>query len=150
MMLLLSFGLLVGAGAAIVAQNALMARITASSSTVLIALVMNSVVGLVLLAALLFARSGAAGFGEIARSFRAWSLLPGLLGSFFVFASLTGYQRFGAATTIAVVVASQLVFGLLMDAARAQPQQPSLQALAGAGLLVLGAFLVASRNVAGH
>jgi transporter family-2 protein len=38
-----------------------------------------------------------------------------LLGSFFVFASISGYQNVGAATTIAVLVASQLVGGLAMD-----------------------------------
>ncbi len=36
-------------------------------------------------------------------------MIPGLLGSFFVFASISGYQNVGAATTIAVLVASQLI-----------------------------------------
>jgi uncharacterized membrane protein YdcZ (DUF606 family) len=34
-----------------------------------------------------------------------WCLLPGLLGSIFVFASIVGYQRLGASVTIATVVA---------------------------------------------
>jgi transporter family-2 protein len=41
-----------------------------------------------------------------------------LLGSFFVFASISGYQNVGAATTIAVLVASQLIGGLVMDVLR--------------------------------
>lgn len=149
MMLFLSFGLLIGAGAAIVVQNFLMARITESASTVLIALVMNSAVGLVALATMLFVRAGPAGFSEIAGSFRVWNVLPGLLGSFFVFASITGYQRFGAATTIAVVVASQLVFGLLADLAKGHSTQHNVAAMVGAGLLVIGAFLVASHKLPG-
>jgi len=149
MMLFLSLGLLVGAGAAVVAQNLLMARITESASTVLIALVMNSAVGLVALTTLLFVRAGPAGFNEVAGSFKVWSVLPGLLGSFFVFASITGYQRFGAATTIAVVVASQLVVGLLVDVARGHATQHNVEAMVGAGLLVVGAFLVASHKLPG-
>ncbi|MFC0401836.1 DMT family transporter [Paraburkholderia rhizosphaerae] len=147
MMLFIPFGLLVGAGAAVVAQNLLMARITESSSTVLIALVMNSAVGLAALATMLFFRAGSAGFGEIVGSFRLWSVLPGLLGSFFVFASITGYQRFGAATTIAVIVASQLVFGLLLDAARHGSTQHGFTSVIGATMLVTGAFLVASNRL---
>lgn len=149
-MMFFSFSLLIGAGAAVVVQNFLMTRITESASTVLIALIMNSMVGLVALMTLLAVRSGSAGFSEIASSFRIWNLLPGLLGSFFVFASITGYQRFGAATTIAVIVASQLIFGLLMDAVRAHGPQHGFQALIGAGMLVVGAFLVASRSVPGQ
>jgi hypothetical protein len=51
---------------------------------------------------------------------------PGLLGSFFVFASISGYQNVGAATTIAVLVASQLIGGLVMDVveATAFPARP--------------------------
>lgn len=40
------------------------------------------------------------------------TLIPGLLGSFFVFAGISGYQNVGAATIIAVLVASQLIGGL--------------------------------------
>jgi transporter family-2 protein len=36
-----------------------------------------------------------------------------------VFASISGYQNVGAATTIAVLVASQLIGGLVMDVLRA-------------------------------
>ena len=129
-----------------VVQNSLMARITESASTVLIALIVNSSVGLAALLTLLAMRSGKAGFGELAGALRGWGLVPGLLGAFFVFASIHGYQRFGAGTTIAVLVASQLVFGLLLDSAGAHGGALSARTLLGAGVLVLGAFLVASRN----
>lgn len=141
--------LLVAAGAAIVAQNILMAQITAGASTVLIALVMNSAVGLVALLILLLGRSGLAGISETFGAVRIWSILPGLLGSFFVFASIVGYQRVGPAATISILVASQLIFGLALDMARsnATSVQGWLPAIAGAGLLVSGAFLVASRSL---
>ncbi len=46
-------------------------------------------------------------------------LLPGLLGSLFVFAGILGYQKLGAAATISILVASQLCMGLLADVYRA-------------------------------
>lgn len=148
MMTYLVFGLLVAAGAAIVAQNLLMAHMTGIVSTILITLVINSAVGLVALLVLLFARTGLAGINEAIGTFRLWSILPGLLGSFFVFASILGYQRLGAAATISILVASQLIFGLTIDMARANAAsvQSYLPSILGAGLLVSGAFLVASRN----
>lgn len=145
---ILTLGLLVAAGAALVAQNLLMARITGTVSTVLIALVLNSAVGLVLLSALLFGKTGFGGFGEIIGAFRPWFLIPGLLGSFFVFASITGYQHLGAAPTIAVLVASQLVIGLAWDIASAG--RPSLQSLAtaalGSALLIAGVLILVTRH----
>lgn len=141
--------LLVAAGAAIVAQNLLMAHMTAGASTVLIALVMNSAVGLVALSILLVSRSGLAGISEAFGAVRIWGVLPGLLGSFFVFASIVGYQRLGPAAPISILVASQLIFGLALDMARSDVTgvQSWLTAIAGAGLLVSGAFLVASRSL---
>lgn len=79
---------------------------------------------------------------------RWWTLIPGLLGSFFVFASITGYQNVGAATTIAVLVASQLIGGLVMDIARSHgvPLRAMIGPAIGAVLLVIGAWLVARRQ----
>ncbi|WP_245450234.1 hypothetical protein [Rhizobium anhuiense] len=62
-----------------------MARISASSSTILIPLVLNSAVGLVALLGILIARSGRPAIQEAWGSFKVWNVLPGLLGSFFVF-----------------------------------------------------------------
>src|SRR5438128_9864777 len=90
----------VAAGISLVVQNLLMIRITAVASTVLIALVINSGVGLVFLLLHLLGRNGLDGLVEAVGTIRIWSLLPGLLGSFFVFAGIHGYQRLGAAPTI--------------------------------------------------
>jgi bacterial/archaeal transporter family-2 protein len=110
--------LLIAAGAAIVGQNLLMSIMAASASSILVPLILNSAVGLVALVSLLVWREGADGFANIVASFRPWNLLPGLLGSFFVFASILGYARLGAAPTIAILVSSQLAFGMLADVLR--------------------------------
>jgi len=111
----LTFLMLIARGIALVIQNMLMTRITYSASTVLIALVLNSAVGLVLLISLLAGKTGTSGFYELLQSFKSWMLLPGILGSFFVFTVITGYQNICASRTIAVLVASQLVAGLGYD-----------------------------------
>jgi len=92
----LTFVMLIVGGVALVIQNTLMAKITHSASTILIALVLNSAVGLVLLITLLAGKTGASGFYELFQSFKGWMLLPGILGSFFVFTGITGYQNIGA------------------------------------------------------
>jgi transporter family-2 protein len=139
---------LVAAGIGLVVQNMLMVRITQSASTILIAMLLNSLVGIVLFVSILLIKHGTAGFSELASTVHWWTLIPGLLGSFFVFASISGYQYVGAATTIAVLVASQLIGGLVMDVVRSQGV--ALKALAGpicgAVLLVIGAWLVARRQ----
>lgn len=143
----ITLGLLVAAGAALVVQNLLMAKITGVASSVLVALLMNSAVGLVLLSALILRKTGVGGLNEIAGVFRFWFVIPGLLGTFFVYASITGYQTVGAAPTIAVLVASQLVFGLVWDFSQMDEIsfQGTLTATLGAGLLICGAFIIVSR-----
>jgi transporter family-2 protein len=137
----LVFPLLVAAGVALVFQNLLMVKITQSVSTVLITLAINSAVGLVLLLASLLARKGLAGLGEMVQAMQPWLVLPGLLGSFFVFAGIMGYQSIGAAATIAVLVASQLLTGMLVQA-RQTHALPDVSALLGAVLLMAGVVLI--------
>ncbi|WP_245432434.1 MULTISPECIES: DMT family transporter [unclassified Rhizobium] len=139
---------LILAGISLVLQNVLMVRITQSVSTVIVTLVINSSVGLTALLLILISRNGLAGLAEVAGAIRPWAVLPGLLGSFFVFAGIMGYQRLGAAPTIAVLVASQLLAGLAFDAAISGKTMAgfSLSQLVGALLLVSGAVLVAGRN----
>lgn len=144
----LSLSFLLAAGLGLVIQNTLMVRITQSSSTILIAMLLNSVVGIVLFCVLLMARQGFSGFAELSRAIHWWTVIPGLLGSFFVFASINGYQHLGAATTIAVLVASQLVGGLVLDFIRSSgvPLRALIGPGCGALLLIVGAWLVARRQ----
>ncbi|BDH45959.1 membrane protein [Salmonella enterica subsp. enterica serovar Choleraesuis] len=140
--------IVISAGIGLVVQNLLMVRITQSASTILIAMLLNSLVGIVLFVALLSWRHGWAGFAELGRSIHWWSLLPGILGSFFVFASISGYRQLGAATTIALLVGSQLVAGLVLDIARhpGLTLRALIGPLAGVVLLVAGAWLIARRQ----
>lgn len=144
----LTLACLIAAGIGLVVQNTLMVRITQSASTILIAMLLNSLVGIVIFVTILMLRHGAAGFQELAVSIKWWTLIPGLLGSFFVFASISGYQNVGAATTIAVLIASQLVGGLVIDIVRAHgvPWRVLLGPVCGAVMLVAGAWLVARRQ----
>lgn len=143
----ITVALLIAASAALVAQNLLMTRMSEGASSTLVALVTNSAVGLIALTALLALRGGVSGLAEVLVSLRPWSVLPGLFGSFFVFASLTGYQRLGAAATISILVASQLLFGLGADLAKGgSSRAPDALVLMGAMLLAVGAVLVASRG----
>ena len=139
---------LVAAGIGLVVQNTLMVRITQSSSTILIAMLLNSLVGIVLFVSILLVKNGLSGFSELVATVRWWTLIPGLLGSFFVFASISGYQYVGAATTIAVLVASQLIGGLAMDILKSHgiPLRALVGPVCGALLLVIGAWLVARRQ----
>lgn len=144
----LTLAILAAAGVALVVQNLLMVRITEAVSTVFITLVINSAAGLVLLATVLVLRNGMGGIAEAAGTFRPWFILPGLLGSFFVFAGILGYQKVGAATTIAVLVASQLIAGLIADAHKSNSgfSETSPLSLLGAVLLISGAFLIAKER----
>lgn len=141
----LTIALLIAAGAMLVLQNLLMVRITASVSTVLITLVVNAGVGLALLLSGLLARSGVGGIAEAFSAFKPWYLLPGLFGSFFVFAGILGYQRVGATVTIATLVASQMVAGLVADGLKAGSPLPRIDPLSalGAVLLIAGVLLIA-------
>lgn len=145
----ITIALLTVAGVALVVQNLLMVRITETVSTVLITLVINSGMGLALLLTALLWRNGISGIAEAVGALRPWAILPGLLGSFFVFAGIMGYQKVGPAATIAVLVASQLIAGLLVDACKggASHVRISSPALIGATLLVAGAFLIARERV---
>ncbi|MBR9841341.1 MAG: EamA-like transporter family protein [Rhodobacteraceae bacterium] len=139
----ITLAFLVVAGAALVVQNVLMAKIAGAASSVLVALLMNSVVGGVVLSGLLLRKGG---FGEIVGAFRPWFLIPGLLGTFFVFASMTGYKILGAAPTIAILIASQLLFGLAWDFSVSEnvSRQSIVAASIGAGLLICSVFIILS------
>ena len=74
----LTLAFLVAAGIGLVVQNTLMVRITQSSSTILIAMLLNSLVGIVLFVSILLLKQGVSGFSELAATVRWWTLIPGL------------------------------------------------------------------------
>ena len=94
----LTLAFLVAAGIGLVVQNTLMVRITQSSSTILIAMLLNSLVGIVLFVSMLLVKNGMAGFNELASTVRWWTLIPGLLGSFLSLPVMQRISEWGAAT----------------------------------------------------
>jgi bacterial/archaeal transporter family-2 protein len=86
---------------------------------------------------------------------RTWSQLPQVIGQWWwlplgivgwVVVAALGFSaaRLGASTTLAIVIGSQLVAGLLLDRAAGQLDLGAPQVL-GAALLVAGAVLVSWR-----
>jgi transporter family-2 protein len=131
-------------GAALVVQNALMVTIARGGVSLTGALFVNSAVGLFLLGMIETWRGGPGFAIDLAGRAQYWFLLPGILGTAFVFASLYGYRHQGAATTIVLVVAAQLVTGLAFDAAGLTGTARAITAerIVGVALLFAGAFLV--------
>jgi transporter family-2 protein len=145
----MAFALPVLAGCALVAQNVVMAAMLARGHGLLFALIMNSLVGLVLLCGVALMSDSGASLTDAARRLQPWFLASGLLGTFFVFASLRSYRALGAAPTIALITAAQMVLGLLFDATGAyviQPRALGLGAWVGAALLICGVALIVSRR----
>ena len=85
----------------------------------------------------------------VAHAWRWWFILPGLLGTFAVFALLTGYTRLGAATPTVALIAGQVLTALLLDLAglTLRPGALTPAGWAGIALFVVGAALfLYSRN----
>jgi transporter family-2 protein len=131
-------------GAAIAIQNTIMGAVVARGVDFTGTLIINSTIGLIVLVAIAMIRSGPAFVVDIAAHARPWFVLPGLLGTFFVFAGVFGYRHLGAATTIVLVVAAQLATGTALDAigVTGASRPIGLQTLLGAALIVTGALLV--------
>lgn len=133
--------LLFAGGAGLVLQNALMLQIRAISGSFWMALWLNSAAGFVFLTWFVWVREGIQPMANLWTHPNWWYMLPGLLGTLFVFAGLQGFAHFGAAITVASLVASQLVVGLAFDVLSGDSL--SIRNVAGAGLLIAGAALVA-------
>ncbi|WP_432454890.1 MULTISPECIES: DMT family transporter [unclassified Agarivorans] len=135
--------ILIAAGISLVIQNIIMVRITDKVSTVTITLLLNSISGLFILLIILCIKNGMAGIYEAVRHISPMSLLPGVLGSFFVFSSIFGYKHVGVATTIAVLVGSQLIFGIIADSFYTSlPSKHNISTIVGALLLIAGVVLI--------
>ena len=132
------------AGTAIVVQNAVMVAMAARGIGLTGALLFNSLVGVSLLIAIEAGRGGTGFASALLAQARPWFVLPGLLGTLFVFASLYGYRHQGATATIVLIVAAQLAAGLLFDAlgVTAAARPPSAERLVGIALVLAGAVLV--------
>ena len=131
---------------ALVLQNLIMVKISGQFTSPLIAMAVNSVVGITLLFALIFWRQGSGGLAQIPQALGGLGIIPGLLGTLFVFSSIYGYQMLGPTRAVTVLVAAQLTFGLLIDLMAQRPGIATPKTLLGVALLILGAVLVLSRS----
>lgn len=135
--------ILVSAGISLVIQNLVMVRITEKVSNITITLLLNSISGLLVLLTILCVKSGMSGLNEAIKNISPISLIPGVLGSFFVFSGVLGYKHLGAATTIAILVGSQLVFGIIADSIYTPlPSKPTIGTFIGSILLMAGVILI--------
>ncbi len=138
-----TFIILVAAGISLVIQNLVMVKITEKVSTVTITLLLNSISGLLILLTILCIKNGMSGLNEAIKNISPMTLVPGALGSFFVFSGVLGYKHLGAAITIATLVGSQLVFGIIADSVSTPiPSKPALSTIIGAILLMAGVVLI--------
>ncbi len=138
-----TFIILVAAGISLVIQNLVMVKITEKVSTVTITLLLNSISGLLILLTILCIKNGMTGLNEAIKNISPMTLVPGALGSFFVFSGVLGYKHLGAAITIAILVGSQLVFGIIADSVSTPiPSKPALRTIIGAILLIAGVVLI--------
>lgn len=74
-----------------------------------------------------------------------WAWVGGLYGAVFVVAAAWGVPRLGVALTITLMVAGQLLIGLILDhfGAMGVPRAPlSLGRVAGVGLVIAGVLMV--------
>ena len=136
--------LAISAGAAIAVQNVVMVAMLGRGVGLVGALLLNSTVGIAILIAIELARGGLFFPAALFARFELWFLVPGVLGTGYVFASLLSYAKQGATMTIVSIVAAQLSTGLLLDAAGlvTSPRLPSSSQLAGLCFLLIGVMLV--------
>jgi transporter family-2 protein len=82
--------------------------------------------------------------GQVARA-PWWAWTGGGLGAFYIFTTIVLVPRLGVATTLAVILAGQVVSGLLLDHAGAlglATREITPGRLAGVALLAAGVYLV--------
>src|SRR5690606_35383850 len=132
------------AGAMIVMQAPLNARLGTMMGGPLWAAFFSFLVGLAGLALALLAMRRAPALENIALT-APWMWLGGLMGAAFVATTIFAVPRLGAWLMIALIIAGQMSFAILMDhygflVPQAHPA--SLLRLAGAVLVVAGAWLV--------
>ena len=106
---------IVAAGALLPLQNLLLAAMVSRGVGPITALALNSMVGVVLLVSLDIALYGPAVLATTARNWQIWFVLPGVLGTYVVFAVLSGFTRLGATLPTICLIAGHLAASVLLD-----------------------------------
>ena len=133
------------AGAAIAVQFAVNSELRGAVGSTLLAAGISFLVGTVVLFAGVLVTRGVPPAFVSAAAAPWWVWAGGLLGAFFVFASVVLTPRLGAASTIAFIIAGQMVASIILDqfGLLSVPVQPaSFVRLGGAALVISGAYLV--------
>ena len=91
----ITFIILVAADISLVIQNLVMVKVTEKVCTVTITLLLNSISGLLILLTILCVKNGMSGLNETIKNISPMTLVPGALGSFFVFSGVLGYKHLG-------------------------------------------------------
>lgn len=134
------------AGAAIAVQFAVNSELRGAVDSPLLAAGISFLVGtVVLFAGVLFTRGVPPAFFSAAAGAPWWAWAGGLLGAFFVFASVVLTPRMGAASTIAFIIAGQMAASIILDQfglLNVPVQTASFLRLGGAALVISGAYLV--------
>lgn len=138
-----AIALALAAGVVLAVQNLLLSSMAARGLAFPVVLLLNTLVGLALLLTINLATTGTAFIGAIGAEWKAWFLLPGLLGTFVVFCMVFGYSRAGAAAPTVGLIAGQVLASVVLDALQIGPgsRQPTAVSVIGAVLVTVGAAL---------
>lgn len=136
---MLAVGLALAGGFVLALQNLLLSSLAARGLAFPAVLLLNTLVGLVLLLSINVATTGSTFVDQITSAWTPWYLVPGLLGTFVVFAMVFGYSRVGATAPTIGLIAGQILAALVIDALHVGPTS---RPLSWAG--VLGTLLVAA------
>jgi transporter family-2 protein len=137
------------AGASLSLQNLILSAMVARGLGQITALALNSAVGLVLLVGVNLALLGPGVVLLVAQAWRWWFIVPGLLGTFAVFALLTGYTKVGAATPTVALIAGQVLTALVLDLAGLTVRPGALTPAGWAGIALFvggGALFLYARS----
>ena len=133
------------AGTAVSMQFGVNSQLRDVAGGPLAAAAVSFIVGTVALLALtLVLNGGLPSFGDVANA-PWWVWTGGLLGAFYVFASVILIPRLGAATTVALILTGQVLASIAIDhfgLIRVAAEEATPLRLLGALLLVAGVFFV--------
>lgn len=139
------FAVMFIAGAAIATQPSINGRLAQKVGVLESSFISFAVGALALLVVVL-----ATGRGNLKAISEAawWELLGGFLGAFFVSMTIVAVPRIGTASTMAAVIAAQLIAGIILDSTGVfglKTFSLDLKRFIGAGLLLAGALLIFRR-----
>ena len=142
---LLLFFLMVCGGIAVAVQPSINSRLAQKTGVLESSCISFTVGALALLAVVLLSgRNGLRGVGDASW----WELTGGLLGAFFVTATILVVPRIGTTATMAAAIAAQLITALILDHFGLfgfGGAQIDLKRSTGAFLLIIGAWLIIRR-----